>query len=375
MARPSADRRRRAAIVGVAAVVVLGAGAAAVRYHKFLPLSPGHTPAASGRTPPTSVALSTIVQGPLTSQQQVSGTVQYVADNPYASASSTSPVVDDADGVITALPALGQVISQGQPLYSVDGRPVILLYGSVPAYRDLSVGLTGQDVQQLNADLVTLGYAAPKSDVFTDGTAAALERFQRHDGLPMTGQLMLGDALFLPASVRVQSVTATLGTAIQPGQTVLQTTSSTEDVVAQVDPSVAPELKVGDPATITFADGTTTPGSIRSVAKVATSGGGQNSAPTVEVDIAPTRPATLSNLDNASVQVAVVTASVQRALAVPVTALLAQTAGGYAVEVVGAGGTHTIVPVKLGIFDDAAGLVQVTGKGLAANQQVVVAGT
>ena len=57
------------------------------------------------------------------------------------------------------------------------------------------------------------------------------------------------------------------------------------------------------------------------------------------------------------------------------TALLAQPGGGYAVEVTGAGGRHRLVAVTPGLFDDAAGLVQVTGSGLAAGQQVVVPAT
>ena len=47
-------------------------------------------------------------------------------------------------------------------------------------------------------------------------------------------------------------------------------------------------------------------------------------------------------------------------------------AGGYAVEVAGAGGVHHLVGVQLGLFDDADGLVQVTGSGLAAGTRVVV---
>lgn len=370
--------RRRGLTAGIAILVLLAGGAAAYRYRGKLHLPLRPAPAAT--TPPAHVALQPVVEGPLTSQQQVSGTVQYVSDYPYTSGATTYPVVNQTAGTVTALPALGQVISQGQSLYSVGGLPVLLLYGAVPAYRDLSVGLSGQDAEELNADLVALGYATsaelpPTSDAVTLATAAALERLQRHVGLPVTGQLPLGEALFLPAAVRVESVQPTLGASVAPGQTVLETTSSTEEVVAQVDPSQAPLLKVGDAATITFANGTSTPGTIRNVAKVATSGGGQNSAPTVEVDIAPTQPSALANLDNASVQVSIITASVQDALAVPVTALLAQASGGYAVEVVASGGTHTIVPVQLGIFDDAAGLVQVTGQGLTAGQRVVVAGT
>ena len=44
------------------------------------------------------------------------------------------------------------------------------------------------------------------------------------------------------------------------------------------------------------------------------------------------------------------------------------------VEVVGADGTHHLVPVTVGMFDNAAGLVQVTGSELAAGQRVVVPG-
>ena len=47
-------------------------------------------------------------------------------------------------------------------------------------------------------------------------------------------------------------------------------------------------------------------------------------------------------------------------------------AGGTSVEVVNADGTHRLVSVSPGLFDDAAELVQVTGSGLAAGQRVVV---
>jgi hypothetical protein len=71
------------------------------------------------------------------------------------------------------------------------------------------------------------------------------------------------------------------------------------------------------------------------------------------------------------VTVSITTASVKNALVVPVGALLARAAGGYAVEEV-TGGRHHLGPVGLGLFDDAAGLVQVSGPGLAAGQRIVV---
>ena len=70
--------------------------------------------------------------------------------------------------------------------------------------------------------------------------------------------------------------------------------------------------------------------------------------------------------------VTITTSTVANALVVPVDALLARAAGGYAVEVVDADGIHRLVPVTLGLFDDADGLVQVTGTGLAAGQSIVV---
>jgi multidrug efflux pump subunit AcrA (membrane-fusion protein) len=70
--------------------------------------------------------------------------------------------------------------------------------------------------------------------------------------------------------------------------------------------------------------------------------------------------------------VEIITNTVRNALVVPVNALLALAGGGYAVEVVGSDGRHRLVPVSTGLFDDADGLVQVTGSELAAGQRVVV---
>jgi hypothetical protein len=93
------------------------------------------------------------------------------------------------------------------------------------------------------------------------------------------------------------------------------------------------------------------------------------------VDVTPTDTAATGTWDQAPVQVGITTASVPNALVVPATALLARSGGSYAVEVVGAGARTHLVPVSLGLFDDAEGLVQVTASGLAAGQDVVVPST
>jgi peptidoglycan hydrolase-like protein with peptidoglycan-binding domain len=317
----------------------------------------------------------------------------------YRGRSDGSPysVINEASGTYTKLPAPGQVISQGQVLFRVNDRPVVLLYGSTPAYRTLSAGTTGSDVAELNADLVALGYATPAElspASFGSGTAAAVEKLQAALGLTPDGTLTLGQAVFEPTALRMASVSAELGASAQTGQTVMQATSTTREVQLALDASQQTDVAVGDRVTVTLPNNRTAPGVVSSVGAVATcasssgpGGSGSNSAapgtdtcssggtPTITVGVTPADPAATGTWDQAPVQVGITTASVPDALAVPVAALLARSSGDYAVEVVGTGGTNRLVAVSLGLFDDADGLVQVTGPGLAAGQSVVVAST
>jgi hypothetical protein len=193
-----------------------------------------------------------------------------------------------------------------------------------------------------------------------------VEKLQAALGVTQTGALTLGEAVFEPTAVRVTAMSAQLGGGTQTGQTVMQATSTTRIVQVALDASQQTEVAAGDTVTITLPNNKTTPGVVSSVGAVATC---------PSVDITPSDPAATGTWDQAPVQVGITTASVLSALAVPVTALLARSGGGYAVEVVGAGGTNHLVPVSLGLFDDADGLVQVTGSGLAAGQNVVVPAT
>lgn len=163
----------------------------------------------------------------------------------------------------------------------------------------------------------------------------------------------------------------------------LQATSVTREVIVQLDATQQSEVRVGDQVTITLPDNSTTPGVVTFVGTVATSpasgaaGGGSStgsgsSTPTIAVDVKPSDPSATGNLDQAPVNVTITTATVNNALVVPIDALLARASGGYAVEVAGAGNLRHLVPVSLGLFDDADGLVQVSGSGLPAGQQVVV---
>lgn len=287
----------------------------------------------------------------------------------------------------TSLPAVGAKVTQGQPLYAVGGVPVPLVYGTTTLWRDLQLGVAdGPDVGELNANLIALGFGSglAQSNHFSDATQAAVEAWQASIGAPQTGVVHLGDVVVEPGAVIVTSVTPSVGGAVQPGATIMQVTSTTRDVTVSLDVAQQGQVKVGDAVTITLPNNRTTTGTVSFVGSVATTpsnngnnGGGNNgnSTPTIEVDIALNDPSATGNLDQAPVQVSITTESVPDGLVVPVTSLVALAGGGYAVEVVGAHGTHQLVAVQPGLFDDADGLVQVTSDGLHAGGHVVVPST
>jgi hypothetical protein len=92
---------------------------------------------------------------------------------------------------------------------------------------------------------------------------------------------------------------------------------------------------------------------------------------TVPLTITVTLPAGSPELDQAPVQVAVTGAQRRNVLLVPVTALLAAPAGGYRIAVVDDPGRR-LETVRPGLFDAAAGTVEVTGAGLTEGALVEV---
>ena len=397
-------RRRRGwvlalAVVVVAAAVLGGADAAGV-FNSAKPADSNNGYATSTQG---------VTRGSLTEQTQENGTLgdagSYTVVVPGSSSGSagsdSSGPSGSGSGTFTWLPAVGQTIRQSQAIYQVNGALVALLYGNVPAYRDLSEGMTGADVTELNTGLVKLGYATasalgPRSgwDYFSGETAYALGLLQAHLGLTQTGTLPLGQAVFLPGAIQITG----LGTGAVPGgsaaagATVLTGSSLTPVVTMNLDASMQTEVAVGNKVSVTLPDGSVTTGVISSVSTATSSsssssssssangsnssgpssGSSGSSAATITVVVSLTDPKAAGSLTQVPVQVTITTDSVSNVLIVPVDALLAQPGGGYAVEVTGPGGHH-LVKVTPGLFDDAAGTVQVTGN-LTPGQRVVVPG-
>jgi peptidoglycan hydrolase-like protein with peptidoglycan-binding domain len=349
----------------------------------------GSSQSASGDPPAT----AKVERGRLALQVSATGTLTYAAQ----ADGSRYSVVNQATGVLTALPSVGDVIKCGQVLYRVRGHPVPLLCGRTPLYRTVSEGLKGWDVKELNRNLMNLGYAdgaeLDPSGYFGSETRSALKDLKGDLGLAQTGSLDPDQAVVLPGPLRISSVSATLGAAAQPGAPIAEATSTARRVEVDLEPSQAEGVKVGDRASITLPNNRTTPGVVRRIGTLVVdngsdsgtgsgsgsgsgsdsgSSGGSSGTATVPIFIKLKRIRDARGIQEAPVQVAIITGRVTHALSVPVTALLARAGGGYAVEIVDAGGERQLVTVELGAFDHANGLVQVRGPGLRAGQRVVV---
>jgi hypothetical protein len=358
--------RGRGRWVALGIVVVVAAGVAAGwRAGVFSPAAPS----GSGRLGAPAPATRPVVREDLAATMPVTATLGYAG---------SYTVTGQGGGTLTSLPSAGQVIRQGQVLYKTgNGSPVVLLYGNVPAWRALGEGITGQDVTQLNRDLVKLGYTDRAAitalgwDYYSWETARAVQRLEEHRGVASPpGALPLGQVVLEPGALRVSQVTGRLGG--PANGPVLTATSDRHVVTIRLDVSDQSEVKASDTVSITLPDGTTTPGVVSSVGKVASSGSGPDATTTIPVQVRLTDPKAGGKLDQAPVTVNITTeSSPSPVLAVPVTALVAQSPRAYAVEVAGPGNTRRWVPVKPGIYDGANGLVQVTG-ALRPRQRVVV---
>jgi hypothetical protein len=352
--------------VAAGLVVVLAAGVVSAWRAGAFSLAAAPATGARGALPPATAA---VARRDIAAKMPVSATLGYAG---------SWTVRGQGGGTLTLLPKAGQVIGQGQALYRVDnGSPVVLLYGSVPAWRALDEGVTGADVSQLNHDLVALGDASRSEissagwDYFSWETAYGVQELEHNLGVSSPpGSLSLGQVVFEPAALRVATVMGSLGgPASGP---VLTATSDRHVVTIPLDASQQSQVKAGDRVTVTLPDGTTMPGVVSSVGTVAaTSGSGGNATTTIPVEVKLTDPRAAGSLDQAPVTVNITTATARDALVVPVAALLAQSSGGYGVEVVGPRNTRQYVPVRPGISDGTSGLVQVTG-ALVPGQRVVV---
>ena len=360
---------RLAGVLVVLVVLVTVALAATGR----LPVSQA---AGAGGTQPSASAAAVqtaqVERRTLQTTEDLDGTLGYAGEEKVGA---------DLPGTLTWLPAEGTVIGRGGKLYEVDGsRRAILLLGARPAWRTLGPGVSnGADVLQLEQNLKAMGYARKGMTVdrhWTAATTAGVKRFQRAHGLKVDGILDLGEVVFLPQSLRVTDLAAALGARVGGGAPVLGGSTLRRVVAISLDADRQDLLAADAEVSVELPDGTTTPGRVSEVGRVAHAGEdtgvpGQTSPATIDVTVSLDDPKAAGALDQAPVTVHVVTAAHQNVMAVPVKALVALLEGGYAVEVQAADGSRHYVGVDLGLFQD--GWVEVSGSDLDVGDHVVVA--
>jgi multidrug efflux pump subunit AcrA (membrane-fusion protein) len=135
----------------------------------------------------------------------------------------------------------------------------------------------------------------------------------------------------------------------------------------QLDARTARSVKVGQRGLVTLPGGRTTPGTITRIGKAASASGD------LTVHLSLEHPGLAGALDQAAVEVRITTAAVASALRVPITALVARPDGQFAVRTIGSRGGTRLVPVQVGLFDDATGLIQVIGP-LSPGEQLLEPG-
>ncbi|HEY4462496.1 MAG TPA: peptidoglycan-binding domain-containing protein [Streptosporangiaceae bacterium] len=350
-------KRSRITLPATLAATALGGAVAAVAIR-------GGSPAPAAVAPPPS-STATVVRTNLTTTVLTGGTLGYVP---------ARPIINRVAGTYTWLPSAGREIGAGHTLYRVDDRPVVLMTGTVPAWRPFALGMTsGPDIRQLQANLIAEGYAtgllaAPDGN-FGLLTADAVEHWQTAYGYPATGQIPLGQVIFLPSPVLVGALSAAVGQDASPGQAPYAATTIQRTVTVPLNPNLPP-VAVGEAVSIVLPTNSATPGTVTAVGPV-TAAPGSATLAAAELTVTPDRPGATGTGAGVSVQVSLVVQSVQGVLAVPVSALLALAGGGYGLEVVSPSGAHHLVGVIAGAF--AGGRVQVGGPGIGPGTTVVTA--
>jgi peptidoglycan hydrolase-like protein with peptidoglycan-binding domain len=341
----------------VAAVAILAVGAGVVVASGFRLPHRGNGGPAHSNLPP---ATAKVTRQTLVDTQTESGQLGYGDDTTLSGR---------LGGTVTALPGVGATLTRGQTAYRVDDTPIVLLYGSLPAYRPLTVGTKGSDVKQFEQNLYALGYRGfSVDDTYSASTAEAVKRWQGKLGLPKTGLVDLGRVVYTSGPVRVDALKAGLGQPAQPGTAVFTYTGTTRVVTVELDVADERLAVRGAAASVVLPDGKRVAGKIVHTQTVVEPAQDNQAATTkIKVSVAVTDAKALAGLDQATMDVDFTASRRENVLTVPVAALLALAEGGYGVQVV-TGGTTKIVAVRTGLF--SGGQVEVTGDGLAEGMTV-----
>lgn len=276
-----------------------------------------------------------------------------------------SAVAVTRQGVNTNVGAVaGQSLSEGDVVTIVDEQASVLIRGSFPFYRDLEVGMTGQDVGQLQDSLKRLGYLdSSKNDVFDAATSKAVISLFEGVGYPLRSGnsaasadnlVVSRDLLVVSKSLpaRPDKDCGTLGE-LAAG-TVCSLLSEATDLLVSLSTSDAGTVEPGMSVVLGLADGSTKDTVLGSPLPVADEDATQSFSIEDVVD----------EDDRITTVTIVRAASAPESFFVPAQALTS--AGGNAATLILANGSQ--MDVSIGMC--AAGKCVVSGKQLEAGQEV-----
>ncbi|MGB3410875.1 MAG: hypothetical protein WBA45_06715 [Microthrixaceae bacterium] len=89
--------------------------------------------------------------------------------------------------IVTATPVpAGSTVEEGDVILGVAGRPVFVVAGPFPLFRDLVPGDEGVDVKMVQESLLRLGYRIPKDELgrFGNQTGSAVAKIWNYSGYP-----------------------------------------------------------------------------------------------------------------------------------------------------------------------------------------------
>ncbi|MFJ3905447.1 peptidoglycan-binding protein [Streptomyces sp. NPDC090025] len=364
-------RRRSLLVAGGAVVVAAAVGAGVVA------LGGDGTAADGGRDAGLPPATAEITRTDLVRSKTVDGHLDFAGRRTVKSA---------VEGTVTVAARVGGTVTQGQLLYELNDKPVTLLYGQVPMFREMKVGDRGSDVLQLERNLRDLGFGAGMyvDPRFDRDTEAAVKRWQKTLNRETTGRVGKGDVVFQPGRVRVVAADAALADQVGPDRAVL-TVASTDPVVrAQLDQTDAALTAKGTRVQVALPSGRTEPGKVTGTVRPTSSGGGTgdggtpgagaDNGITVEVTLDAGRTAARGEDGTATASVTFVSEARKGVLTVPVEAVVALRGekGGYGLQLV-QGATTRMVRIDTGMTAD--GKIEVSGPELREGLRVGVAGS
>ena len=324
----------------------------------------------AARTAPPEASLITVPleSRVLTSDVVTRGTVGYGSPVVVTLPASTTKT---GNRIVTVAPKEGVEVGEGGVAFAVSERPVVVLQGDKPMYRDLAAGARGDDVRQLEGALSRLGHnPGPKDGIFDTATLNAVNSLLAITGYgPVAGVVPADEVLFLPKlPVRIGEVTVKPGDV--PDGPAMTVTSSEVTVAASLSAEDVKLVRQGAAATIEDPDkGLRATGTVTAVAASPGTNDVEPQRFFLEVVPADAPPA----LVGSSVVVNIAVSSTEgEVLAAPLAALSTAADGTTRLEVQASDGSVRTVAVRAGLV--AKGLVAVTpiGENLKPGDLVVV---